>query len=1165
MRAPSLLIMNSLDQTFRFAAFALVLVLAPAAHGLKFEIPKELQDDLDQQLVRDESEKNEAAEAIYLDSEKEDIEALVPESGSSERINPSDRVLDNADSTPGVASEPVIEGSVGSDDLVGFGRLAGQVFNKDTGEPVRGVAILIEGTDIGTVTDLEGRFRMKKIPAGMYTVSFIKTGFIEAKITDTNILEGELMRLDFSLPPRPAEMSDDVFELQDFVVTAEEAASQNVALLALRQQSIASIDAISAEDFAKFAASDAAEALSKVTGATVSDGKYAVIRGLNDRFNTILINGVRLPSPDPDRQAVPLDLFPSGMFSSLVTRKTFTSEYPGDSSGGSVDLKTKSFPEEFTLKISFGVGDGISGDGGILMDPERSSDDFLAKGTNSRGFEADGSSNYSNTVVSLARDYNDDGDGETVGTVDPSRVRYNNSTLDQAQANGDVPLNFPRFAPEREDSRGDFGMGIEFGDTTNLRDGIDFGYLFGFQQKHKERSRTTYKSKASFDGNSLESAALETEERGTVEDQLSALLALGLSFNSGHELYYNYIFTRVGESSATISDVDGFTSELRYTQRELQGHQFGGEHYLLGDDEDAVLLSWSTLLTETEQLEPDIRAVKGYTQNETASGNGTITNTEPIATQGGIDPVRFQRETEQSSEALRLDFELPEKIVGKSQIKFGFYSESYDRDFRQLEWTRRGANQAPYFNGPDGIATPSLEYEASLPRSGANANYIDVPEDGLGGSRNELGGSGFDYYRNAPPPGVGGVSVPFTITNDGSGNSNPYEMRAKGESETTAYHVSGTLLPLGKFQLSGGLRFEDNSLSYADLPDAPAKLKSAPLWDFDVVASGNERNDVLPFISAIYDLTDQIKFRFAYSQTIGKPSFREIAPFPSLNVTDGTVEFGNPGQVLTSGLPLLPSEYSGLEFSEIDNRDVRVEWSDGEALVAISYFNKRISQSIERVAVSPPIGIPGANSIITYINNENSASVNGWEFEARTRLSKVSFLESLIGPALTDNLTVGFNYTYIDATVDRSRLELDSYGVGALRNFVSDDRALFDQPEEIGNFFTTVDLPFINGELTASASFVGETLDVVGTQDTHPDLYLDDFVSLNFVYRQQLTDRLSLKITAKNVNSPTRRIKHDEDFLKALSDFNPDFNDALPKREWFTVDPEYSISLTASF
>ena len=89
-----------------------------------------------------------------------------------------------------------------------------------------------------------------------------------------------------------------------------------------------------------------------MSGVTVQDGKYVFVRGLGERYTTASLNGARVPSPEPEKRVVPLDLFPSGLLQSITTTKTFTPDQQGDFAGALVDIRTREFPARRTISAA---------------------------------------------------------------------------------------------------------------------------------------------------------------------------------------------------------------------------------------------------------------------------------------------------------------------------------------------------------------------------------------------------------------------------------------------------------------------------------------------------------------------------------------------------------------------------------------------------------------------------------------------------------------------------------------------------------------------------------------------------------------------------------------------------------------------------------------------
>ena len=145
-------------------------------------------------------------------------------------------------------------------------------------------------------------------------------------------------------------------QLETHVVTAEiERGSVNAALDAQRNAT-GIVNAVTAEQIQKSPDRDAAEAVQRVSGVTVQDGKYVYVRGLGERYTTASLNGARIPSPEPEKRLVPLDLFPAGLLQTVTTSKTFTPDQPGDFSGASLEIKTREFPGQRQISYSASVG-----------------------------------------------------------------------------------------------------------------------------------------------------------------------------------------------------------------------------------------------------------------------------------------------------------------------------------------------------------------------------------------------------------------------------------------------------------------------------------------------------------------------------------------------------------------------------------------------------------------------------------------------------------------------------------------------------------------------------------------------------------------------------------------------------------------------------------------
>src|SRR5262249_22991421 len=145
---------------------------------------------------------------------------------------------------------------------------------------------------------------LNQVPPGEHTLRFSKSGYASTVVTDVRVLAGQQSKVDGVLRP-------EFYDLEEYEVTAEEFQEQALQILQERQQASALLDAIGSEQFSRTGASDAGDIVGKLPGITVSENKNPVIRGLNERYVGMQLNGAEVPSPDPYRKSAPLDLFPA--------------------------------------------------------------------------------------------------------------------------------------------------------------------------------------------------------------------------------------------------------------------------------------------------------------------------------------------------------------------------------------------------------------------------------------------------------------------------------------------------------------------------------------------------------------------------------------------------------------------------------------------------------------------------------------------------------------------------------------------------------------------------------------------------------------------------------------------------------------------------------------
>ena len=238
---------------------------------------------------------------------------------------------------------------IGCFTLFGQSSIRGLVTDQATGETLPGVKITLEGTQKITLTDFDGKFNFNGIPEGNYSITAKYATYTTKTITDVGVKTGEPTILNIA-------MGSAVSEQQEVVVTATMKKESNSALLLAQKNATTVSDGISAESIKRTPDRSTSDVLKRISGASIQDNKFAVIRGLNDRYNAAYINGAPLPSSESDRKAFSFDIFPANMLDNLVIIKTATPELPAEFAGGIIQVNTKSIPEENFQSLSIGGG-----------------------------------------------------------------------------------------------------------------------------------------------------------------------------------------------------------------------------------------------------------------------------------------------------------------------------------------------------------------------------------------------------------------------------------------------------------------------------------------------------------------------------------------------------------------------------------------------------------------------------------------------------------------------------------------------------------------------------------------------------------------------------------------------------------------------------------------
>jgi hypothetical protein len=538
-------------------------------------------------------------------------------------------------STEEPTAEPVAEPAIGTKPPRGNrGAVIGVVVDGKTGEPMIEAQVSVVGTKRRVLTDLEGNYRLDIAP-GTYELRVWAELKAARRIKGVEIERGKVIRLDVKLD------DDTKATLKEVVVVAAPDKATEAVQVVRRQKAATVSDAVSAEQIARSPDSNASEAVKRVVGATIQDGKYVIIRGLGGRYSLTLLNGVQLPSPDPDLPSAPLDLFPAALLANLTIAKTFVPDIPGNFAGGALMIESRDFPTKFTFKLRVGTSGDSLATGRSLNTYQGGDLDFLGYDDGTRALPG-----------AVPRD---------VEAKDPVGVFGKDKLITPEQyaaAGQSFPNNWERF---KHQALPNLSLGATIGDTVSLG-GRKMGYLATVNYGNKwTRQREHLTRPGSLDSNGVraESPLQLDADTGTQAVSLGALGNVGVMLSSAHRLSLIGLYTHTADKSAsrvTGTDYDGATilrDRYRFLQRELVFTQLLGEHSFAGGK---TLLSWQGNIAHVSQDEPDTRDLLQSLQLDNLYHQGTGAGTAErmyaelgeLTGGGGFDmtipfqPIRFK-------------------------------------------------------------------------------------------------------------------------------------------------------------------------------------------------------------------------------------------------------------------------------------------------------------------------------------------------------------------------------------------------------------------------------------------------------------------------------------------------------------------------------------------
>lgn len=767
----------------------------------------------------------------------------------------------------------------------GKGSISGKITDKETGAPLIGVTILLNGTSQGAISDVQGNYLIRNIQEGIHSLTFKYLGYDTKNISDIKVASGTASALDIQLNESGSQT------LNEVVVTAAYNQASINALYSKRKNSGVFTDGISAEQISRSPDGNTGDVLKRISGASVQDQKFVVVRGLASRYNATLMNGAVMPSTEPDKKAFSFNIVPANLIDNVVVSKTASPALPGNAAGGAIQINTKDFPDRKFMTIAVGTG----------YQTETTFQSFYtgrAEGKYDMFGFYDGSQALPQAFQKIRADY--------------PRLR-----TEQKLA---VTRLFPNTFGSRKEGESLPPLSLRFsaGNTKIFENGNKLGYIAAVNYSANRHTRLG--NRADYLLNKEQLYAYQDRQYTQAYEQgalLNAAYTFGRNKIALKNFFNNKLERRLTKRSGQIFDGTDNRFNLRSLNSETTGNGLfnsvlQGNHQL---EWEKLTIDWSLSYGLSYRNKPDQQIVSAYqfSPDEPYFLQLSNENSPAIKSAGRI----YSRLREHIYNA-KADFSLPFHLFHKEQkIQFGFAGTSKKRTFSIL----------------------ALGYASALDPDGGGATIR--LEKGVNFS-NIFSAASLDQYRIL----LANISQ---NTKDYTGKADLY----------AGYLMFDTKLA-DKWRLVWGARMEYHHQQLISVNQQVQDYKNP---------------DLLPSANLTWSVKSDLNLRMAYSRTLNRPLFRELASFRYYDYGNDFIVSGNPD----------------LQRSTNDNIDFRIAYypSAGE-IFSFSAFYKKFNNPIEQTNQG--------NRVLTY-NNADKAIDYGIEVELRKKLSFIgtsSLFERLI-------------------------------------------------------------------------------------------------------------------------------------------------------------------------
>lgn len=693
------------------------------------------------------------------------------------------------------------------------GVITGNISDANTNETLIGATVALQGTSNGAITDFDGNFRIEKVADGTYNlvVSYIS---YDNQVVRVAVSGGKSEPVTIRLKPATV----DIGEVK---VVAKRRDNTEMSMLSNLKAGNLIVSGITAQQIARSQDKDAAEVIRRVPGITITDGRFVIVRGLIERYNSVMLNGATAPSFEADKRAFSFDAIPSGMISNILIYKSPAPELPADFAGAAITVETKSNADENSLVISYGTkyianttfnSDFRTYNGGKTdwLGFDNGSRDIPAGVPDADGFK----SLYKWSSL-------DDYLTKTTELVKVSKLFSNNW---ETKAKSPLPDQNLSVTSQRR-----FVLGkISVGNITSFSFNSTSDFLEVKREEYSKYEEAQNRVLYDFDFNDRKSK--ESTKIGIIHNW-------NFLYGKNQKLEFRNFLNQMGNKTTNVRDGVNYYNndtihayDLRYENRFIYSGQLAGEQHF---NRDRTKLNWMAGYGYTKNTQPDNRRLTFILDNNIQSEHYNqyyldIQNV-PNAYKGG----RLWLDLNENLTNYKLDLEHQFNPFGSETAWVFKAGGAWEHKVRSFKSRLIGA--VIYRN-----RTPELQYQPV-------ADFFSGEHI---------------YFDQTAPFNQDGITY-----RDNTAAKDSYD----GEDETISGYVGLKIPVTQKLTIYGGVRTEKFSRTISNFYE-----KTGATDSLDIV---RDTTNFFPSVNITYNINEKNLLRFSYGKTTNRPEFREMSNF----------------------------------------------------------------------------------------------------------------------------------------------------------------------------------------------------------------------------------------------------------------------------------------------